>query len=107
MCLSDVCILLCIFIIQHIREDGTPVHYFVSGAGNFVDKSLEHINDLPPNSLKYHWADYFGLGAFASLKINSTSAVVSYYTGGGKLVKVHDPLLNSGTLNCSTCEQNS
>ena len=28
------------------------VHYLVSGAGNFVDQSMKHKDDLPNNSLK-------------------------------------------------------
>jgi len=71
---------------QHIHEDSSPVHYFVSGAGNFIDKSMKHAGDLPTNSLRFYWAEYLGLGAFATMKITSSSAVVSYYTGIGNLV---------------------
>lgn len=37
---------------QHIKEDGSSVNYFVSGAGHLIDSSTEHeVSCVIPESL--------------------------------------------------------
>ncbi|XP_002730556.1 tartrate-resistant acid phosphatase type 5-like [Saccoglossus kowalevskii] len=64
---------------QHFKEDNSSVEYFVIGAGDVVDPSTKHKDDVPPRSLRYHWADVLGLGAFAYVEATKDSLSVAYY----------------------------
>lgn len=41
--------------IQHIKDPNFGVNYYISGAGHQTSHKEDHINDVPPNSLKYFW----------------------------------------------------
>ncbi|XP_047143110.1 tartrate-resistant acid phosphatase type 5 isoform X1 [Hydra vulgaris] len=53
--------------LQHIKEDYSPTHYFVSGSGNFVDSRMLNKGKLPTNSLKFAHGLY---GGFMLARVN-------------------------------------
>ncbi|CAF0804277.1 unnamed protein product [Brachionus calyciflorus] len=63
-----------------------PVQYIVSGAANFVDNSTKHIDDVPENSLKFHWAEGLGIvsGGFMITQANAQNMTFSFYESNGK-----------------------
>lgn len=60
--------------------------FILSGAANFVDESTEHMNNVPPNSLKFHWAEITKLGGFVYAEATVTNMTVTYIEASGKLL---------------------
>ncbi|XP_072032237.1 tartrate-resistant acid phosphatase type 5-like isoform X2 [Amphiura filiformis] len=51
--------------LQHLREPGSSVEYFVIGAAHIVENSTEHKKSVPKNSLQFYYAEESKLGGFA------------------------------------------
>lgn len=62
------------------------VDYIVSGAGNFVENSTVHIDDVPSGSLKYFWAENIGLinGGFMLVQTTTQNMTLTFYESNGK-----------------------
>ena len=62
------------------------VEYFVIGGSNFIDNTTTHINDIPPNSLKFHWADTDLIinGGFSLFKATRDNMTVTFIESTGK-----------------------
>lgn len=58
--------------------NGTHMDYFVVGAGNIVQNSHSHAQDVPADSLKYFWGKGLLLGGFAVIEVNSTQMIFSF-----------------------------
>ncbi|XP_076825505.1 tartrate-resistant acid phosphatase type 5-like [Clavelina lepadiformis] len=69
--------------LQHIRESGSPVEYFVSGAVDIVNPSMKHESDIPANSLQFHWASVLGLAGFATVEATTENMVVKFHSATG------------------------
>ncbi|GFR23265.1 tartrate-resistant acid phosphatase type 5 [Trichonephila clavata] len=72
--------------LQHIQvQDGVKkMDYFVSGAASFIDPSKKNMNEIPPDSLLFHWGDPFSLGAFTYVDLNVSNMTVSFVLSNGK-----------------------
>ena len=73
---------------QHIRPANQTVDYFTIGAGHMTDSSTKHTGDVPPSSIKYHYAPFDILldhGGFASVNVTAASLIVTYYDDDGEL----------------------
>ena len=77
--------------LQHLQytQNGHTVDYFVSGAANFIDPSMEHVNSVPANALKYHWANFLSLGAFAFVQTTKDSMIYSFIEANGDTLYSH------------------
>ena len=71
------------FSIQHL-DDGSGVEYIVTGCSNFVNNSTEHAGDVPSSSSKFFWADYSGLGGFASFYVTQSVMDMTFVDSMGK-----------------------
>lgn len=62
------------------------VEYIVSGAANFVQNSTDHIDNVPEKSLKYFWAETFGIvnGGFLLTQANAQNMTFTFYESNGK-----------------------
>jgi tartrate-resistant acid phosphatase type 5 len=62
------------------------VQYIVSGSANFVDESQAHKDSIPPNSLKFHWADNTKVinGGFNIVKANRNNMTITFVETDGK-----------------------
>lgn len=73
--------------LQHIAETymDTKVDYILSGAANFIDNSTSHINDIPKDSLKFHYGDASGVvnGGFCLFKATNDNLTVTYFESTG------------------------
>ena len=68
--------------LQHIKENSSQVNYFVAGAGHLTNPSVEHMNDIPPNSLKFHYGvlDLFhDKGGYTSVFVSTDKMTVIFY----------------------------
>ncbi|XP_070563367.1 tartrate-resistant acid phosphatase type 5-like [Ptychodera flava] len=65
--------------LQHLKENNSSVNYFVIGAGDVVDPSTKHKDDVPPGSLKYHWANILGLGGFGYVEATPQNMTLTLY----------------------------
>jgi len=54
--------------LQHIKDDNSSIHYFISGSGNFVDPRLTNKDKLPNNSLRFEHGSY---GGFILVRVNN------------------------------------
>lgn len=54
--------------LQHIREDNSSVEHFVIGSAHVVDPSTDHIDAIPAEWLKFHYANEKSLGGFAYIE---------------------------------------
>lgn len=72
--------------LQYLQEPGLPVGYVISGAGTFMNPSLEHIADVPPGSLRFHFADIEGLGGFVHGTATVQNLTFFYIDGRGKRI---------------------
>ena len=74
--------------LQHISDNylNQQVEYIVSGASNFVDISTVHMNSIPENSLKFHWADSLGLvnGGFCIVNASKQNMTITFVESTGK-----------------------
>jgi len=57
------------------------MNYFVTGAGNFVDTSEAHKDDVPSGALKFHWADIVQLGGFAFMEATNRNLTFTFVNG--------------------------
>ncbi|KAI6646617.1 Tartrate-resistant acid phosphatase type 5 [Oopsacas minuta] len=76
---------------QHLREQGSVVDYFVIGAGHFTDSSNAHKNDVPHGSLKFFYGqkDSYSDGAFASITASSKELKITYINVQGQSIYQH------------------
>ncbi|XP_019850708.1 PREDICTED: tartrate-resistant acid phosphatase type 5-like isoform X2 [Amphimedon queenslandica] len=74
--------------IQHIKEDGSSVNYFVSGAGHLIDSSTEHEDKVPKGSLKYRYGTSSSSsdGAYNTVTITAQSMVVNFFNVKGEMI---------------------
>jgi hypothetical protein len=54
------------------------MNYFVVGAANFIDSSRAHVNDVPADSLKFHWSNSLVYGGFGLVEVNTSQLVFSF-----------------------------
>ena len=68
---------------QHLTssENGQTVEYFVTGAANFVDTSTAHEDDVPAESLKFHWAKLRDLGGFSYVEATPQNMTMTFLDG--------------------------
>lgn len=73
--------------LQHISDDylNHRVEYILSGAANFINNSTENINNVPKNSVKYHYGDSVGVvdGGFCLFKVTQENMTVTYIESNG------------------------
>lgn len=62
----------------------TTVDYYVSGAADFIDPSEAHRKNVPQGSLKFHWANFFSLGAFGYVEADSHVMNFTFVEANGK-----------------------
>uniref|UniRef100_UPI00358EB3FD tartrate-resistant acid phosphatase type 5 isoform X2 n=1 Tax=Myxine glutinosa TaxID=7769 RepID=UPI00358EB3FD len=70
--------------LQYLQEPGLSVGYVISGAGTFMNPSLEHVADVPPGSLRFHFSDIEGLGGFVYATATVQNLTFFYIDGRGK-----------------------
>ena len=74
--------------LQHLSDTylDTTVEYIVSGASNFVENSTAHFSSVPPNSLKFFWAENHELvnGGFCLFQANTNKFTITYVESNGK-----------------------
>lgn len=75
---------------QHFIVDSYNVNYYISGAGHESAHHEDHIDDVPPNSLKFFWPTQKSIadttGAFMTAKITSTTMTVQYIDDQGDVL---------------------
>lgn len=71
---------------KHLAEgsDDHLMHYFVSGAANFIDLSRKHESNVPPGSLRFIWNDIFELGGFGLVRVTSSDMTWTFIQASGK-----------------------
>lgn len=67
--------------LQHLREVNGTVEYFVIGAAHIVDTSVANKHSVPDGSLRYHYADPDGMGAFSYFEVQSDGIQVTFADG--------------------------
>eukprot|EP00731_Ephydatia_muelleri_P026027 Em0018g127a len=70
--------------LQYIND--TNVNYFVCGAGHRSEDSESHLQDIPRDSLKYHYGPLDPLdqhGGYASVTLTPLTMDVTYYDASG------------------------
>lgn len=81
--------------LQHIQETTNPVDYFVAGAGHLTDPSVAHMDDIPANSLKFHYGVIDILhdhGGYTTVGVvNNTMTTTFYDYKGDQLYSVSRP----------------
>ncbi|XP_033111307.1 tartrate-resistant acid phosphatase type 5-like [Anneissia japonica] len=65
--------------LQYLKEDNSTVKYFVIGSGNFVDPSVAHMDNVPTNSLKFHYSE--PVGGFAYITATSKNLTLTFADG--------------------------
>ena len=60
------------------------IEYFISGAANFIDTSVEHKNSVPAGSSKFHWADELSFGGFAVVNTTPNKMTFTFVEASGK-----------------------
>ena len=80
-----------LFCLQHLERENrwSTVNYFVSGASNFIDPSMRHEGDLPPDQLKFHWAKKLSLGGFGHVRVTDKTMTFGFYESFGKELYKH------------------
>ncbi|XP_043940579.1 tartrate-resistant acid phosphatase type 5 [Protopterus annectens] len=69
--------------LQYLKE-ASGVGYVLSGAGNFMEYSVDHIHDVPKGSLKFYYADPRSLGGFAHVVVNKKQMIVTFIEANGR-----------------------
>jgi hypothetical protein len=72
---------------EHLTDTfmNSTVEYIVSGASNLPKYTTAHINDVPPDSLKFYWSNDFQLnGAVALVEADVNNMNVTYLETSGK-----------------------
>ena len=67
--------------LQHIRENGSSVEYFIIGAAHSVNPSLAHKDKVPVDWVKFHYADQTSLGGFAYIETTSSGMNLTFADG--------------------------
>ena len=62
----------CFFLMQHVKEADSKVHYFTIGCANFVKNSEKNKGSVPEGSLQFFWADIARKGGFASVDVTDS-----------------------------------
>ncbi|XP_060555171.1 tartrate-resistant acid phosphatase type 5-like isoform X2 [Ruditapes philippinarum] len=77
--------------LQHIQmnKEGQTMDYFNVGAGNFVDKSQAHISSIPPENLKFFFADLMYFGGFSFFEVTDTEMKIRFIDGVGNVRHEH------------------
>ena len=60
--------------------------YIVSGAGNFLDGSEKNIKAVPFGSLKFHYPNGGGGGAFAHMHLTSDKITLKFVNSNGDVL---------------------
>lgn len=68
------------------------MHYFVSGAANFIDPSKSHWDDVPEDSLHFHWANVLSLGGFGHVAVSDAKMTFIFTEANGKSLYSTDML---------------
>ena len=58
--------------------NGLRLNYFVVGAANFIQNNRDHEQDVPPNSLKFFWADSILFGGFGLIEVNNVQMTFTF-----------------------------
>jgi tartrate-resistant acid phosphatase type 5 len=75
--------------LQHITDDymNHTCSYIVSGASNFVSNSTVHIDNIPKDSLKFHWPVekniMFFEGGFLTVRANPYNMTLTFMQSNG------------------------
>jgi tartrate-resistant acid phosphatase type 5 len=80
--------------LQHIRENGSSVDYYLSGAGHTSSDRMEHQRAVPKGSLKYFWPstpeDTEVHGGFCSVEIaDQRNMKIVYHDDQGRVLYSH------------------
>ncbi|KAG8550535.1 hypothetical protein GDO81_024108 [Engystomops pustulosus] len=68
---------------QYLQDD-RGIGYVLSGAGNFMEHSRRHKDEVPEGYLRFYQGDQETMGAFAYVRITPTAMNVTYIQSGGK-----------------------
>ena len=63
--------------------------YFVTGAGNFVEDSQKHKDNIPKDTLKYFWAELTQLGGFSYIEATPSNMTMVFVDGKNKPLYQH------------------
>ena len=66
---------------QHIKEINSTVEYFVIGSANIVDPSSKHKDNVPADSLRFHYSEFGSLGGFAYLTATESNMTLVFAQG--------------------------
>lgn len=58
--------------------------YVLSGAGNFMDPSVQHQRKVPNNYLRFHYGSEDSLGGFTYVEISPKEMTITYVEAAGK-----------------------
>ncbi|KAK6179462.1 hypothetical protein SNE40_011817 [Patella caerulea] len=74
--------------LQHLRteNEGIPLDFILSGAANFIDPSVEHVQAVPKGSSLFHWADLSALGGFVFTEVTANNMTFNYIDASGKML---------------------
>lgn len=65
-------------------QDESGVGYILSGAGNFMENSRKHEDDVPSGYLRFFQGAEDTMGSFAYVKITAKEMNITYIQSGGK-----------------------
>ncbi|XP_061485367.1 tartrate-resistant acid phosphatase type 5 isoform X2 [Rhineura floridana] len=65
-------------------QDKTGLGYVLSGAGNFMDDSKQHLHEVPAGYLRFFYGHTSSQGGFAYIEINGKEMSITYIEGKGK-----------------------
>ncbi|XP_034953156.1 tartrate-resistant acid phosphatase type 5 [Zootoca vivipara] len=65
-------------------QDKTGLGYVLSGAGNFMDDSKQHLHEVPAGYLRFFYGHASSQGGFAYIEINGKEMSITYIEGKGK-----------------------
>ncbi|OCT56766.1 acid phosphatase 5, tartrate resistant L homeolog isoform X1 [Xenopus laevis] len=68
---------------QYLQDD-QGIGYLLSGAGNFMENSRIHEDDVPTDYLKFFQGDPDTMGAFAYIEITPKEMTITYVQSNGK-----------------------
>ncbi|RUS81864.1 hypothetical protein EGW08_010387 [Elysia chlorotica] len=73
--------------LQHLQvtsSKGNAIDYYLSGMANFVDFRETHKDDVPPNSLKFHYANIFSKGGFLYTEATAQNMTMTFINALGE-----------------------
>lgn len=84
--------------LQHIQESNTSLDVFVIGSANVVDPSIDHMDSVPADWVKFYYAQLGSLGGFAYVSVTSDRLQLTF-ASGAKIKNLYSvdlmPRLNS------------